>query len=84
VEQHPEIAYLGINVADTADDANAFVERYDWSWESMQDLERERARALGATYQPHFILLDAEGGVVDSWEGGGDSVIWSAMLAKLP
>ncbi len=50
----------------------------------MQDPARERARKLGATYQPHFILLDAEGRVVDTWEGGGDEGIWEAMLANLP
>ena len=38
----------------------------------MQDPDRARARKLGANYQPHFILLDAEGHVVDTWEGGGD------------
>ena len=84
MEEHPEIAYVGINVADTADDARDFVEQYGWSWESMQDPERSRARRLGADYQPHFILLDAEGGVVDTWEGGGDEAVWEAMLAKLP
>jgi hypothetical protein len=62
----------------------SFVERYRWSWESMQDPERTRARTLGATYQPHFILLDAAGDVVDTWEGRGNAVVWEAMLAKLP
>ena len=71
-------------MADTADDATAFVDRYDWPWDSMQDSERERARTLGATYQPHFILLDASGRIVDTWEGRGDAEIWEAMLAKLP
>jgi hypothetical protein len=71
-------------VADTPRDAKAFVDRYDWSWDSMQDPERARARKLGATYQPHFILLDARGGIVDTWEGGGGAEVWSAMLAKLP
>ena len=84
MKAHPEIAYVGINVADTPDDAIAFVDRHEWSWESMQDPLRERARKLGATYQPHFILVDAAGGVVDTWEGGGDAGIWQAMLAKLP
>ena len=50
----------------------------------MQDPERARARELGATYQPHFILLDAEGGIVDSHEGAGDVGVWEAMLAKIP
>ena len=39
---------------------------------------------LGATYQPHFILLDANGRVVASWAGGGDAGVWEGMLAKLP
>ena len=50
----------------------------------MHDPERERARLLGATYQPHFVLFDADGAIVDSHEGGGDDAIWEAMLAKLP
>jgi hypothetical protein len=75
---------VGINVADTADDARSFVERYNWSWESMQDAKRERARTLGATYQPHFVLLDADGRIVDTWDGRGDAGVWEAMLAKLP
>jgi len=50
----------------------------------MQDPARERARKLGATYQPHFVLLDTRGRVVDTWEGGGDADVWEAMLAKLP
>ncbi len=50
----------------------------------MQDPERARARKLGATYQPHFILVDAIGGIVDSHEGGADAGVWAAMLSKLP
>jgi hypothetical protein len=84
VEKSPEIAYLGINVADTRDEARDFVERYDWSWDSMQDPERSRARQLGADYQPHFVLLDDGGRVVDTWEGGGGAAVWEAMLENLP
>ena len=50
----------------------------------MQDPQRARAKELGASYQPYFILVDAEGGIVDTWEGGGDDAVWDAMLAKLP
>ena len=71
-------------MADSPDDASSFVERYHWSWESIQDPDRTRARRFGATYQPHFILVDARGRVVDTWERGGDAGIWDAMLAKLP
>ncbi len=84
MKDNPEIEYVGINVADTSDDAQAFVERYDWTWPQMQDPERARAKQLGAAYQPYFILVDAQGGIVDRWEGGGDAEIWEAMVAKLP
>ena len=84
MEEHPEIAYIGLNVADTPDDAGSFVDENEWSWDSMQDPERERARLLGATYQPHFVLVDADGAIVDSHEGGGDAEVWEAMLAMLP
>ena len=62
----------------------AFVERYDWRWASIQDPDRSRAKEFGATYQPHFILVDAQGRIVDTWEGGGDAETWRAMLAGLP
>lgn len=84
MEENPEIAYMGLNVADTPDDAESFVDEYEWSWDSMQDPERKRARLLGATYQPYFVLVDADGAIVDSHEGGGDAGVWEAMLAKLP
>ena len=71
-------------MADTRAEAKAFVDRHGWSWPSIQDPDRTRARSLGADYQPHFILVDADGGVVDTWEGGGDDGVWSAMIAQLP
>jgi hypothetical protein len=60
------------------------VERFGWTWPSILDPERDRARALGATYQPHFVLVDAEGRVVASHEGGGDEGVWEELVAKLP
>ena len=62
----------------------AFVERYGWAWPSIQDPQRDRARLLGADYQPHFILVDTNAGIVDTWEGGGDASVWEAMAAQLP
>ena len=60
------------------------MDRYGWSWPSIRDPARERARRFGADYQPHVILIDAEGRIVDTWEGGGDSQVWESMAAKLP
>ena len=50
----------------------------------MQDPERERARLLGATYQPHFVLVDADGAIVDSHEGGGDADGLGGDAGKAP
>jgi thiol-disulfide isomerase/thioredoxin len=82
-DEHPELAYLGINVADTPDEARAFVERYGWDWPSIRDPSRERARRFGADYQPHFILVDEDGRVVTTHEGRGDDEIWESLVAQL-
>jgi hypothetical protein len=81
---HSEVGYLGIDVADTPDEGKAFVERYDWSWPSIQDPQRDLARSLEADYPPHLILVDAAGDIVDTWEGEGDQDVWNAMLAQFP
>jgi hypothetical protein len=60
------------------------VETYGWTWPSILDPDRARARTLGADYQPHFILVDADGRIAGSHEGGGDAETWAALLAKLP
>jgi peroxiredoxin len=65
-------------------EGQAFIERYGWTWPSLRDPQRALARRLGATYQPHVILIDASGGIVDTWEGRGDAGVWGAMAAKLP
>jgi hypothetical protein len=61
-----------------------FVEEYGWTWPSILDPDRVRARTLGADYQPHFVLVDADGRVVASHDGGADEEIWSGLLARLP
>jgi hypothetical protein len=83
-EAHPEVEHLGIDVANTADEGRAFVDEYDWTWPSILDPNRARARRLGADYQPHFILVDANGRIVATHEGGGDDATWTAMLSRLP
>lgn len=70
-------------MADTPDDARAFVERYGWTWPSIRDPERMRARRLGATYQPHVFVLDARGRIVGEYEGAGDDTIWESLAARV-
>ena len=66
-------------MADTPDEARAFVERYGWTWPSIRDPERARARTLGADYQPHVIVVDAEGRIAGSLEGRGEAATWEAL-----
>lgn len=75
---------MGLDVADTPDEGRAFVERYGWTWPSISDPARARARKLGADYQPHVIAVDAKGRIVASHEGGGDEASWAALAAQLP
>jgi hypothetical protein len=74
---------VGLNVADTVDEARAFVERYGWTWPSIRDHDRRRARRLGAEYQPHVIAIDADGNIVGSYEGGGSDADWEALAARV-
>ena len=80
---HPEFAYLGLNVADTPADARAFVERHDWTWPSIHDPKRAQARTIGATYQPHVVVIDADGRIAGRFEGGGERSDWEALAALL-
>jgi len=77
------VAYVGLNAADTAAEAEAFVAEHGWTWPQLHDPERELARSLGADYQPHFLLYDAEGRLVGEHEGGGSQADWRALLDRL-
>jgi hypothetical protein len=60
------------------------VEAYGWDWPSIQDPAREQAKRFGATYQPHVIVVDADGRIVTSYSGGGDAATWESLAAELP
>ncbi len=60
------------------------MERHQWSWPSISDPDRTLARKLGADYQPHVFVVDAQGRVVTSYEGRGDAEIWESLAAQLP
>lgn len=83
MKAHPEYAYLGLNVADTPDEARRFLDEHGWGWPQIHDPNRTLARSLGATYQPHVILFDADGDVSGSFEGGGTPADWEALAAAL-
>jgi hypothetical protein len=83
VKAHPDVGYLGLNVADTPETAREFLAAKGWDWPQIQDPNRELARRLGATYQPYVALLDERGEIVATFDGGGDEMAWAAMLEQL-
>jgi hypothetical protein len=70
-------------VADTPDEARAFLAEKGWDWPQIRDPDRALARSLGADYQPHVLLFDAQGEQVGSFEGGGTAADWEALLERL-
>jgi hypothetical protein len=72
-----------LNVADSIEEGRKFVEKYGWDWSSINDPFRQRARALGATYQPHVVAIDARGRIVGRHIGAGVRENWEALAAKL-
>lgn len=81
--QGTQLRFLGLNAADTPAGAKAFVRRYGWTWPSLRDPQRALARRFDATYQPAFILVDAQGRVVGGFQGAGSAARWDALVARL-
>jgi hypothetical protein len=59
------------------------VREFGWTWPSIVDPERRRAKRLGADYQPYVAVIDADGRIVASFDGGGDEATWEALVARL-
>ena len=57
--------------------------RYGWTWASIRDPDRMLARRFGMTYQPAFILIDAQGRFVAGFQEAGTPVRWDALVARL-
>jgi peroxiredoxin len=77
------VEYLGINVADSVEDARAFVAEKGFDWPQLHDPDRALARELGADYQPYFAAVNEEGEVVAVHDGGADDAIWADLIAQL-
>ena len=77
------MVYLGLNVADSPEEARAFVEEKGWTWPQIRDPERRLAKRIGADYQPFFAAVDEEGEIVATHDGAGDDASWERLLAAL-
>ena len=71
-----------MSVASTRAEARAFARRYGWRFPSILDPRRERARRLGAEYQPVVIVLDKREKIVARHVGAGNKRIWARLAPR--
>jgi len=72
-----------VNISDDLGEAQAFVERYGWTWPSLADPDVELAGELSLFGHPAVAVLNEDGAVVARHIGGGDAEIWEALAAQL-
>ena len=84
VENHPELEFVGLDAADTRERGRAFVKEFGWTWPSILDPERRLSKRLGSDYQPYVAVIDGEGNIVATYDGGGDEATWEALVERLP
>ena len=84
VKDHPELEFVGLDAADTPDRGRAFVKEFGWTWPSIQDPARRLSKQLGSDYQPYVAVIDADGNIVATFDGGGDEATWEALVERLP
>jgi thiol-disulfide isomerase/thioredoxin len=75
------VAFLGLAVADRADDALALVEQTGVTYPTGQDRDAAVITALGGTVLPTTVLLDADGEIVATHNGELDADELRALLA---
>jgi len=56
-----EVAFLGIDVQETAADGQAFLETVDVTWDLGRDPDGSVIRRLGGVGMPTTVLIDADG-----------------------
>lgn len=76
-----EVSFLGLAVADRADEAQALVEQTGVTYPTAQDRESTVITALGGTVLPTTVLLDADGEILASRFGEIDADELRALLA---
>lgn len=76
-----EVTFLGLAVADRADDAQALIDRTGVTYRTAQDRDGSVISALGGTVLPTTVLLDADGEVMATHTGELNADELRALLA---
>ena len=78
-----ELVVVGINTEDLTEDALAFVDEFDLSWEMLRDGDGERKDAWGIVALPESFLVDPEGRVALLRRGAVDQQYLEENVAPL-
>lgn len=62
-ETHPEVAFLGVDVSDTAGGARAFVREFGWTHPSISDPSGRLSARLGVTGLPTTLFVRPSGNI---------------------
>jgi cytochrome c biogenesis protein CcmG/thiol:disulfide interchange protein DsbE len=52
---------LGVNIQDTTEDALGYVKRFDLTYPSLRDVDRDFARKFGTNSYPETFVVDRDG-----------------------
>ena len=77
-----EVAFVGVNVQDTVEDATDLVEQTGVTWIILRDPDGELVRAVGGVGMPTTLLLDADGVIVEHRTGALEADELRDLLAS--
>lgn len=84
-----DVAFVGVNVQDSVDDATELIDRTGVTWDIVRDVDGELTTAVGSVGMPTTVLLDAEGNIVERQTGALDAdelrgLLTSALGIEVP
>ena len=83
-EQHPDVRFVGIDIGEDVDDAQAFIDELGVTFDQFADLDGELSGALGVASLPVTIVIDGNG-VIDTRHLGPMSIAeLDEAIAALP
>lgn len=64
-----KVAFVGVNVSDTADTGRAFFHKYGVTYDQVRDPRAQLATAVGSPVLPTTLFVDTDGRIVDAHIG---------------
>jgi len=74
---------LGVNIQDTTEDALGYVRRFDLTYPSLRDVDRNFARKFGTNAYPETFVLDRDGRITALRRGPVDPAWLKANVEPL-